>query len=39
MRKEDKEHYTVEREFLNKFSTQELLARIIKSHVAEREKL
>lgn len=33
MKEKEKTHYTVEREFLNKFSAQELLIRIIKSHL------
>lgn len=32
MKKEERENYTVEREFLNRFSIQELIARIIRAH-------
>lgn len=35
MKKEEKECYTVEREFLNKISIEELISRIIKSHLAD----
>lgn len=38
MKKGDTVKYTVEREFLSKISTKELLARIIKSHQNNREK-
>ncbi len=36
MKEKEKTLYTVEREFLNKFSVQELLIRIIKSHLGEK---
>lgn len=33
--KKEASTYTVEREFLNKLSTQELISRIIKSHLTD----
>lgn len=33
MAKKEPEHYTVEREFLGKFTVEELIIRIIKSHL------
>ena len=38
MKKEETVKYTVEREFLSKVSTRELLARIIKSHQNNKKK-
>lgn len=38
MRKKEPDHYTVEREFLSKFSAEELLIRIIKSHLDHNAK-
>lgn len=38
MGKKEPIQYTVEREFLSKFSIEELLVRIIKSHLNEMEK-
>ena len=38
MKKAEREQFTVEREFLSKISVQELIARIIKSHLKATEK-
>lgn len=38
MKKKETIQYTIEREFLSKFSVEELLIRIIKSHLKIKEK-